>query len=164
MEFTHQYLSRAESAILVTLLAYFLLNGAQVFETAVIVPKWTADPPASLSLLKGINLKSFWIIAHSIHEITFVAAIVLCWKIGVIRNWLLILFAVHFVVRVWTLAYFAPNIISFQKSTYDTSAAAETLFAKVTMWKQLNYIRVGIFIAVSCGIIPLLLKVIRMKS
>lgn len=112
------YLLRAEIWLLITILIYFLMNGAQIFETAVIVPKWTAAPPESFQLFKGkygLDFKPFWIALHSIHEISFIAAIAFCWKIDELRNWLLVLFAIHFAVRVWTLIYFAPNIIEFQK-------------------------------------------------
>jgi hypothetical protein len=157
-------LTRAELCLLITTLFYFLMNGAQIFETAVVVPKWSADPPKSLSIISGpygLDLKTFWIIIHSLHEITFLATIYFCWKIDPVRNWLLILFGVHFLVRVWTLSYFAPNIIEFQKTT---AATLPNLVDKTTLWRTLNYVRVGIFIAVSIGLVPLLFKVMSMKA
>ena len=141
------------------------MNGAQIFETAVIVPKWTAAPPDSFKMLQGtygIDLKTFWIVIHSIHEITFIIAIVFCWKIEPMRNGLLVLFAMHFAVRVWTLMYFAPNIIDFQKITSLTESAS-SLIQRVNQWRILNYIRVVIFIAVSIGLIPLCLKIMNMR-
>ena len=151
--------------LLITTLTYFLMNGAQLFETAVIVPKWTASPPESFQVFKGkygIDLKTFWIVIHSIHEVTFILAIVFCWKIDMVRNWLLILFAIHFAVRIWTLAYFAPNIIEFQKIANTTGVGVD-LLKRTTLWRNLNYIRVGIFIAVSIGLIPLCMKLIHLK-
>jgi hypothetical protein len=162
---TANYLSRAETWLFITILVYFLMNGAQVFETAVIVPKWTASPPDSFQLFKnpyGLDLKTFWIVIHSLHEVTFIIAIAFCWKIDFARNWLLILFATHFAVRVWTLAYFAPNIIEFQKIANNASAGID-LMKRVSLWKTLNYIRVGVFIAVSIGLIPLLFKLLKLK-
>lgn len=159
---TEDYIARAETWLFITTLIYFLMNGAQIFETAVIVPKWTASPPESFQLFKGkygLDFKFFWIIIHSIHEVTFILAIVFCWKLE-IRNWLLILFAFHFAVRAWTLVYFAPNIIEFQKLA-DSAASAPDLMRRTTLWKNLNYIRVGIFIAVSIGLVPLYLKLIN---
>lgn len=160
---TESYLSRAETWLFITTLAYFLMNGAQIFETAVLVPKWSAAPPESFKMLQGtygIDLKTFWIVIHSIHEITFIAAIVFCWKIESIRTGLLILFAIHFAVRVWTLIYFAPNIIDFQKITILT----EDLTARVQRWRLLNYVRVAIFIAVSIGLIPLCIKIMNLSN
>jgi hypothetical protein len=162
---TVNYLSRAETWLFITTLAYFLMNGAQIFETAVIVPKWTAAPTESLQMFKGkygLDFKAFWITMHSIHEITFVLAIIFCWKLDPVRNWLLVLFAIHFAVRVWTLVYFAPNIIEFQKIANGTGTTVD-LLQRTTVWRMLNYIRVGIFIGVSIGLIPLCVKVVNMK-
>jgi hypothetical protein len=62
-----EYLSRAETWLFITTLFYFLMNGAQIFETAVIIPKWTASPPESFQMFKGkygLDLKTFWIVLH----------------------------------------------------------------------------------------------------
>ncbi|QHT71092.1 transposase [Rhodocytophaga rosea] len=163
-DITQHYINRAEIWLLITTLVYFLMNGAQIFETAVIVPKWTASPPESFQLFKGkygLDFKPFWIGLHSIHEITFILAIIFCWKLE-IRNWLLVLFALHFAVRVWTLIYFAPNIIEFQKIA-NKSGLETDLLSRAAIWRNLNYIRVGIFIAVSIGLIPLYLKLLQLK-
>jgi len=163
---TINYLTRAEWWLFITTLVYFLMNGAQLFETLVFVPKWTGAPPANFKLLldgQGVSLKNFWIVFHSLHEITFLLAIIFCWKIDFARNWLLVLFAIHFAVRVWTLAFFAPNIINFQKIA-ETQSLAEGLANKTTLWQTLNYIRVAIFIAVSIGLIPLCIRVFNLRQ
>lgn len=162
---TPSYLTRAEIWLGITTLIYFLMNGAQIFETLVFVPKWTASPPDSFKLLlngQGVSLKTFWIIFHSLHEITFILAIVFCWKIDPVRNWLLILFAVHFAIRVWTLSYFAPNIIDFQKVA-ENSSLAKDLINRASLWQTLNYVRVAIFMAVSVGLIPLFFKLLNLR-
>ncbi|MBA4853782.1 transposase [Emticicia sp. BO119] len=159
------YISRGATWLFITTLIYFLMNGAQIFETAVIVPKWTASPDESFQLFKGkygLDFKTFWIVMHSVHEITFIAAIVFCWKLDSIRNWLLILFLIHFAVRVWTLAYFAPNIIEFQKIA-NVGSNTSDLLSRANLWRALNYVRVGIFIAISLGLIPLCIKIMHLK-
>jgi hypothetical protein len=163
---TINYLSRAELWLFITTLAYFLMNGAQIFETTVIVPRWSAAPPESFQLFKGkygLDLKIFWIVIHSIHELTFIAAIIFCWKLDPVRNWLLILFAIHFAVRVWTIVYFAPNIISFQKMANGEGGVTD-LVSKVNMWRVLNYVRVGLFVVVSLGLLPICAKVMSYLS
>lgn len=162
---TTNYLSRAELWLYITTLVYFLMNGAQIFETLVFVPKWTASPPDNFRLLlsgHGVSLKNFWIILHSLHEIIFILAIIFCWKIEFARNWLLILFVIHFAVRVWTLAFFAPNIISFQKIA-ETRSMSENLVNKTSLWQMLNYVRVSIFLAVSIGLIPLCIRMANLR-
>ena len=163
---TESYLTRAEIWLCITALVYFLMNGAQIFETAVFVPKWTASPTQTLHLLNdpnGVSLKSFWIGLHSIHEITFILAIVFCWKLEPIRNGLLILFVLHFAVRVWTILYFAPHIMEFQHIADSPDATAD-LMERALLWKKLNYLRVGLFMAISLAIIPLCIKLFNLKA
>jgi hypothetical protein len=163
---TAEYLTRAEIWLLITTFLYFLMNGAQIFETAVFVPKWTVNPPETLKLLadkNGASLKTFWIILHSLHELTFIAAIIFCWKLGPIRNWLVILFLIHFAVRIWTILYFAPNIIDFQRIS-ETSGFDTNLLNRVTIWQKFNYLRVWLFIAISIGLIPLCIKILGLKG
>lgn len=163
---TASYLTRAEVGLGLTIVLYFLMNGAQIFETLVFVPKWTDSPPDNYKLLsdgKGVSLKLFWIVMHSLHEILFILTIIFCWKIESVRNWLLLLFAAHFAVRVWTLAFFAPNIIDFQKIAENPSLAKD-LINRTWLWKTLNYVRVAIFIALSIGLIPLFVKLLQMRQ
>lgn len=161
---TTHTLSKGELWLLITTLLYFLMNGAQIFETFVIIPKWTAAPPESLQLFKGphaLDFKTFWISMHSIHEITFILAIIFCWKTDV-RNGLLILFGIHFAVRVWTLAYFAPNIIEFQQIA-NSGRATSDLISRTAQWRNLNYLRVALFVLVSLGLIPLCMRALNSK-
>jgi len=162
---SNKYISRAALWLMITTVVYLLLNGAQLFETALIVPAWTVNPPESFYIFQGkygLDFQAFWIIFHSLHEVTFILAIIFCWKLKKIRTWLLILFVIHIAVRVWTVAYFAPTIIAFQQMTYTATSDTE-LLQQTIEWKNLNYLRVAIFMAVSLGLIPLLDLVLRLK-
>ena len=157
------YLLRAETFLTLTTLIYFLMNGAQIFETAVIVPKWTSAPQESFQLFKGkygLDFKPFWITLHSVHELSFIAAIVFCWKLEGIRNWLLILFAIHFAVRVWTLVYFAPKIIEFQKMANSPNGNVDVT-DRANTWRKLNYLRVSVFFAVAIALLPLCVELLN---
>ncbi len=163
---TEAYVARAETWLLITTLVYFMMNGAQVFETAVIVPKWTASPPESLQLFRGtygLDFKPFWIAFHSIHEVTFLLALIFCWELDVVRNWLLLLFIVHLAVRVWTILYFAPNIIEFQEKA-NTANCGLDLIQRTLRWRNLNYLRVALFLSVSIGLIPMCIKLINFQK
>ncbi|MDR6370972.1 hypothetical protein J2795_001982 [Chryseobacterium bernardetii] len=162
---TATYVTRAEIWLCITTLLYFLMNGAQIFETLIFVPKWASSPPFTFKLLQdgnGVSLKYFWIILHSLHEIAFILAVIFCWKIDPVRNWLLILFIIHTAVRVWTLTFFAPNIIQFQNLAANPSVPQEILM-RISFWKTLNYVRVAIYIAISIGLIPLCIKLFSFR-
>ncbi|MEO5891082.1 MAG: transposase [Ferruginibacter sp.] len=161
---SNEYLNRAALYLIITTLAYFLINGAQLFETIVFVPEWTSKPPFSLSALQGPyspDLKTFWIVAHSIHELTFIAAIIFCWQLPQIRLTLIVIFVLHFIVRVWTIGYFAPNIMAFQKA--DTSLVSPEIQAAVKRWRNLNYVRVAAFVILSIWTVVVAAKVWRIS-
>jgi hypothetical protein len=161
-----RYTRRALLWLTITTTVYLLLNGAQIFETAVIVPNWTAAPPESLYLLQGkygLDLKNFWIAFHSLHELTFIAALVLCWKIKTARRWLILLLVLHIGVRVWTLTYFAPNITAFQDMPASPTVD-QSLVDRANEWALLNYVRVGGYLAISLAFIPLIRRTARLLN
>lgn len=148
--------SKADKWLFYSICAYFIMNGAQVWETALMVPAWTAAPPASLIFFRqpyGLDFKAFWIITHGIHELIFIAALMFNWKIKQRRNAMLLILAGHIAVRVWTLLYFAPTIIEFQQLPPADSIDA-FLVQKAAMWRHLNYLRVGIFFLLNVSLIP----------
>ena len=158
------YLRRSLFWLVATTAVHLLMNGAQLFETALIVPAWTAAPPASLGLFQGehrLDFKVFWIVLHSLHEITFVVALVLCWKLKAVRHWMLGLLLVHMAVRVWTLAYFVPTIVGFQ-SMPPSPSVDPALVREATRWRSLNLIRVLLFVAVNLALLPLIFRVGKM--
>ena len=160
------YLRRSLFWLVTTTAVYLLMNGAGIFETALIVPAWTAAPPASLGLFQGdyrLDFKAFWIVFHSLHEITFILALVLCRKLKAVRHWILVLLLVHMAVRVWTVAYFAPTVIGFQ-SMPPSPSVDPGLVREAARWRTLNLIRVLLFMAVNLALLPLIFRVGRMLA
>lgn len=155
MENTYQY-SKATKWLFYSICAYFTMNGAQVWETALMVPAWTAAPPSSLIFFQkpyGLDFKVFWIVTHGIHEILFITALVFNWKIKKRRNLILLVLAGHIAIRVWTLMYFAPTIMEFQRLPYSDTIDV-FLQEKAAQWRNLNYVRVAIFFALNFLLIP----------
>jgi len=146
-------LHRAQLWLFIATAAYFIMNGAQLWETAIMIPAWTAAPPESLFFFKGpygVDFKNFWIIVHSTHELLLIIALIFNWKFKKTRNLMLLLLVAHVAVRVWTLQYFAPTIIEFQNIELQ-SMVDPALVEKATEWRNLNYLRVGIFFLINLG-------------
>ncbi|MEV0053783.1 hypothetical protein AB0H34_25195 [Saccharopolyspora shandongensis] len=161
-----QYVRRALLWLVITTAAYFLLNGAQIFETFTVVPSWTTAPPASLAVFHGpygLDFQAFWIIFHSVHELTFLVAIAVAWKLPAVRRWLLVLLAAHIALRIWTVAYFAPTLIWFQ-SLPATAVPDDALRDQAMMWAGLNYPRVAGFLIISFALLPLIARLVRMPG
>lgn len=150
MENTYQY-SRGTKWLFYAVCAYFIMNGAQVWETALMVPAWTTAPPSSLIFFQkpyGLDFKVFWIVTHGIHELIFITALVFNWKIKKRRNLILLVLVGHIAVRIWTLIYFAPTIMEFQQLPYNDTVDV-LLQEKAARWRNLNYLRVAIFFALN---------------
>jgi hypothetical protein len=93
--------NRPTQWLLACMVIYALMNGAQLFETAIIVPAWTRMPPETLQLFHSpyhLDFKSFWIALHSIHEVVFIIALILNWNNKSRRTPLLLLFIAHIVL------------------------------------------------------------------
>lgn len=156
----------ANGSLVLTTVIFFFMNGAGIFETAVVIPAWTANPPASLGLVQGeyaLDLKSFWIAAHSLHELTFILAIILNWKFAGRRKLLLIIFVFLIALRVWTITYFAPTVIYFQQIKV-TTVADELLRQKALLWENLNLVRTGMFTILSLAFLPLIKSTYAQKN
>jgi hypothetical protein len=161
---TAAYLTRALWWLCATVALYLLMNGAQIFETLLVVPAWTAAPPASLGMFQGdhrLDFKAFWIAFHSIHELAFIVALILCWKIENVRNWVLGAFILHLAVRIWTLGYFAPTIIEFQQMA-PSSAIDPELARRAAQWRNLNLVRVALFFVANLALFPPTLRLAKM--
>lgn len=78
-----------------------------------------------------------------------------------VRPWIVVLLIVHMAVRVWTVAYFAPTIIAFQ-STPRSATIDPVLVEKAAQWRNMNIIRVMLFMAVNCFLLPVIYRVARM--
>lgn len=157
MNNTYQY-SNATQWLFYAICAYFIMNGAQLWETVLMVPAWTAAPPSSLIFFQkpyGLDFKLFWIVIHGIHELIFITALVFNCKIKKRRNLIVLVLAGHITVRVWTLLYFAPTIMEFQQLPYSDTIDVR-LQEKAAQWRNLNYIRVAVFFALNFLLVPAL--------
>ncbi|KAB1065117.1 transposase [Salibacter halophilus] len=163
---TLQKQNRANLWLFIATAAYFIMNGAQFWETAIMIPAWTAAPPESLFFFKGpygLDFKNFWIIVHSSHEVLILIALVFNWKFKKTRNLMLLLLVAHMGVRVWTLQYFAPTIIEFQNMELQ-SVVDPSLVDKAAEWRNLNYLRVGLFFLINLGFAGLLWSNVKRNS
>jgi hypothetical protein len=76
---------------------------------------------------------------------------------------LLLVFLLHLIVRVWTITFFAPAIISFQHIPVSDTAD-ELLKQKALLWRNLNIARELLFTAFSLALIPLNKNVHRLEK
>ena len=74
---------------------------------------------ASTTARGGISRKRFWIPAHTLFELTLIAALVAAWSIPDVRSWLLVAFGSHAVMRLWSAVDFIPRALAFERADPD---------------------------------------------
>ena len=101
--------------------------GGGLYEFSVVDPFW----PRKLDLIQpdrgGISRRRFWIPAHVAFEATLLVALFLTWSEPGIRSWLLVAFASHLVMRMWSAIDFIPKALAFERAdatSFDANAAA----------------------------------------
>jgi hypothetical protein len=142
---------RADQWLLYALSSLCVLTGASLWETIVFVPVWASGNPAALSVLRGnvgADSSVLWVVLHSLFEAMYLAALVLNWKLKQRRAGLLAIAVVYVCLRSWTVVYFAPTFLTFQKLS-SASDIPKSLIESAVRWKNLNYIRTSAVVALN---------------
>ncbi len=112
--------------------------GAGLYESRVVVPMWTSDPPASLA--SPDSGRRFWafVTTGPLTLLTVANLVAALQTQGPARAWWLAAAIVTLVERAATFGYFIPTIIRLQRNPTLTQAAVRTALAR---WVRLNYVR-----------------------
>ncbi|MGH8431622.1 MAG: hypothetical protein ACREUF_14595 [Solimonas sp.] len=63
-----------------------------------------------------MSRRRFWIPAHVAFELALIAALVAAWSQPDVRAWLLVAFASHAVMRIWSAFDFIPKALAFERA------------------------------------------------
>jgi hypothetical protein len=147
--------TRADRWLLYSLCAFFLMTGASLWETMVFVPVWASGNPATLTVLEGdagLNSAALWVIVHSLFEIILLLTLVFNWKTKSRRTALVLLGILYTVIRAWTVFYFAPSFLDFQRLSSHPPIAS-SLIAQTLLWEKLNYVRTALVAALNIAML-----------
>lgn len=127
------------------LLCFFMAAalGGGFYEHIVLVPLWTASPPASFTVIQpgtGVPLQTFWIPVHAGITIFALSSLTLGWKDRRVRRLLLIGLASYIIMRVWSGLYFIREMLAFQQVLVTSPPSAE-LSARVANWTYWSWFR-----------------------
>lgn len=101
-----------------------ILVGGGLYEFLVVDPFWPKRPDLVQPVRGGISRKRFWIPAHTVFELSLIAALVRSWAQPDVRSWLLLALASHGVMRIWSAFDFIPKALAFERAqTVDEQAA-----------------------------------------
>jgi uncharacterized membrane protein len=87
-----------------------------------------------------VPLQRFWIPVHAAIAIFLLLALFLTWGGGRVRLLLIVGLVSYLVMRVWSRAYFIPEMLAFQRIPPDSPPTAE-LSARVARWTFWTWFR-----------------------
>jgi hypothetical protein len=90
--------------------------GGGLYEFSVVDPFWPRRPDLIQPDRGGISRKRFWIPVHVAFEIILITAIVMTWSVSEVRSGLLLAFASHVVMRIWSALDFIPKALAFERA------------------------------------------------
>jgi hypothetical protein len=130
--------------------------GAALWETVNVVPLMSKAPPASFHIFQGdygLTYDFFWITTHAVIELSLITTLILNWKDKSRRKILFFVMGIYILVRIWTILYFAPTVMSFWTYPYSNTVD-EALRQRVKTWGILSIIRTVIIACVTFSMIP----------
>ncbi|MBX2920908.1 MAG: hypothetical protein KF746_01850 [Chitinophagaceae bacterium] len=128
-------------------LSFAVVVGAAIYEHIAVVPRWSAAPPASLSMFQGkygLNPTPFWIAIHPVTLLLLAAAIILFRKTGS-KVYLLITSVGYVIVLIITFAYFVPELIAITGTPYSEHID-DSLTKRAKQWEILSLVRLSFLI------------------
>ncbi len=131
-------------------LSFAIVIGAAVYEHIGVVPRWSAAPPASLTMFQGrygVNPAPFWMFIHPVTLLLIITTLVLFWKTGS-RNHILFSLSAYVVILIVTGIYFVPELISITQTPLGDTADA-TLTARAQTWETMSLVRLGVLIMIA---------------
>jgi len=121
-----------------------LVFGASVYETLVVHPAWSRQPPESFVGFVGaapgrMNIAPFWKPVAPLFALSGIGALALAFKAGTQGVPLIASSTCAVLVVTWTLTYFRPTVERFLATGGNTPA--ERLRSEARQWIRLNWIR-----------------------
>lgn len=108
--------------------------GGGLYEFTVVDPAWPRRPEIIQPGRGGVSRRRFWIPAHVAFELALIAGLVLAWSQPAVRTWLLVAFASHTLMRIWSAFDFIPKALAFERAETVSESAARR-WARRSLWR-----------------------------
>jgi hypothetical protein len=92
-----------------------IMLGGGIYETLLVDRAWPDNPAVIQRSRGGINRALFWMPAHSLYELALFITLWMMWNASEARWWTVAALVVHFAARAWSMAYFIPRALRFEK-------------------------------------------------
>ncbi|MFG1933796.1 hypothetical protein ACGFK1_24605 [Mycobacterium sp. NPDC048908] len=137
--------------IAITTLASCVALGGGLYEVLVVDPAWPKRPGIIQPRNGGVFRARFWLPAHTVFEVLLIIALVAAWHDADARMALLVALISHAVIRVWSLAYFVPKALAFEKA--DPATVDEV---SAVLWTRRSMLRLPFDVITSVAMLAAL--------
>jgi hypothetical protein len=124
------------AVIFITSLATALMLGGGLYESMILSPQWSADPPSSFRIIQpstGVPLQRFWIPLHVFITLSLALSLVATWGNHPKRTLIVCAAMSYLLMRAWSFIYFIPEMLRFQRIPLN-EPPTEELRARVRLW------------------------------
>ena len=110
--------------------------GGGLYEYSVVDPAWPRRPELIQPARGGVSRRMFWIPAHVAFEVALLASLVAVWSRPEVRGWLLVAFASHAAMRIWSAFDFIPKALAFERANAAGITEAEARrWVRRSLWR-----------------------------
>ena len=111
--------------------------GGAIYEALLVDRAWPETPSIIQPARGGIDRRVFWLPAHLLFELPLFVAIWATWRVHPVRSLLLFAMASHFALRAWSLLYFIPLAVKFERAgdLEPQLAARARTWVRLSRWR-----------------------------
>jgi hypothetical protein len=92
-----------------------IMLGGGIYETLLVDRVWPDNPTVIQPSRGGLNRGLFWMPAHALYELALFITLWMVWSVSEARWWTVATLFVHFAARTWSMTYFIPRALRFEK-------------------------------------------------
>jgi hypothetical protein len=140
-------------------IAFVAIIGAAVYEHLTMVPKWSAAPPASLSMFQGVhglNSAPFWIPIHPVTLVLLIVALIVHFRTPRKKS-ILISLGIYVVILITTFIYFVPELMAILHTPFAMTVDAG-LQSRAERWEVLSLVRLAVLLPTAYVLLSSLTK------
>lgn len=121
--------------------------GGQLFNEAIVIPRWLSSPPDSIRSYEAIPVKGgfFFFMINPFFTLFSLLATIVGWKLAVTsRRWLLLSTLIGLVVSLVLIFYLAPLIHAVNDSALQGDMPVQQIISDTNKWLLGNRIRLAL--------------------
>jgi hypothetical protein len=92
-----------------------IMLGGGIYETLLVDRVWPDNPAVIQPHRGGINRGLFWMPAHTLYELALFMTLWMVWSVSDARWWTAAALIVHLAARAWSMMYFIPRALRFER-------------------------------------------------